>query len=398
MPSSRPSDHLRDGGVAALDDRISGKPVNPTAVPAEALDRLPTPCLFVDLAAADRNIERAATLCHAGGVSLRPHFKAHKSTRLMRRQLAAGAASGVTCQTAGEALILAQAGFDDILVANEIVDPAALDELAHAARLSSLTVAVDALAHVDLLERSARAAGVQFRVLIELDVGNGRCGLSIDSPALLPLARAISSSPVLKLRGLQAYEGHLQMREDREVRRTMLWQVYAQIRSERSRLEDAGIPCELLSGGGTGTLDLAAEAGVVNEIQAGSYVLLDARYASLDLPFESALFVATRVISRRGLDSGVLDVGLKGMSAEYGMPSSPDPDVSVIGLADEHARITIRSGEVPRIGDVVVLVPRHVDPTVNLHDALFVWQGGPDFERWAVDGRRTMHAEPFAAP
>lgn len=376
---------------------MPGKPVNPTGVPADALDRLPTPCLFVDLAAADRNIERAAALCRAGGVSLRPHFKAHKSTRLMRRQLAAGATSGVTCQTAAEALILAEAGFDDILVANEIVDPTALDQLGRAARLASVTVAVDALVHVALLERSARTAGVRFKVVIELDVGIGRCGLPIDSEALLPIARAISLSPMLELRGLQAYEGHLQMREDREVRRTMLWQVYAQVRHERSRLEDAGIPCKLVSGGGTGTLDLAAEAGVVDEIQAGSYVLLDARYASLDLPFESALFVAARVISRRGLDSGVLDVGLKGLSAEFGMPSSPDPDVSVIGLADEHARITIRSGEVPRIGDVVVLVPRHIDPTVNLHDALFVWQGGSDFERWAVDGRRTMLAEPFVA-
>lgn len=374
------------------------EPVNPTAVPSEALDRLPTPCLFVDLAAADRNIELAAKLCRAGGVSLRPHFKAHKCTRLMARQLAAGAASGVTCQTAAEALVLASAGFGDILVANEIVDPTALDELARAAALASVTVAVDAVVHVERLERTARTAGVQFGVVIELDVGIGRCGLPVDSPRLLPIARGIAGSPSLEFRGLQAYEGHLQMREDREVRRTMLWQVYAQVRHERRRLEDAGIPCELVSGGGTGTLDLAVEAGVVTEIQAGSYVLLDAKYASLDLPFESALFVAARVISRRGPDSGVLNVGLKELSAEYGLPESPDPDISVIGLADEHARIAIRSGEAPRIGDLVILVPKHIDPTVNLHDALFVWQGGPGFERWAVDGRRAALTQLVAAP
>jgi D-serine deaminase-like pyridoxal phosphate-dependent protein len=372
--------------------------VNPTAIPSAALDRLPTPCLVVDLAAADRNIERAVALCRAGGVSLRPHFKAHKCTTMMARQLAAGAASGVTCQTPGEALVLASAGFGDILVANEIVDPAALAELGEAAALASLTVAVDALAHVELLERTARAAAVRLGVVIELDVGIGRCGLPIDSPGLLPIARAIAASPSLDFRGLQAYEGHLQMREDREVRRTMLWQVYAQVRHERQRLEADGLACELVSGGGTGTLDLAAEAGVVSEIQAGSYVLLDAKYASVDVPFERALFVAARVISRRGPDAGVLNVGLKHLSAEYGLPESLDPDVSVIGLADEHARIAIRSGDAPKIGDLVTLVPRHIDPTINLHDALFVWHGGPDFERWPVDGRRATPTELVSAP
>lgn len=377
---------------------VRREPVNPTAVPWEALDRLPTPCLFVDLAAADRNIERAAALCRAGGVSLRPHFKAHKCTRLMARQLAAGAASGVTCQTAAEALVLASAGFADILVANEIVDPAALDELARAAARAAVTVAVDALVHVEQLERTAQAAGVRFGVMIELDVGIGRCGLPFDSAQLLPIARAILSSPSLDFRGLQAYEGHLQMREDREVRRTMLWQVYAQVRHERRRLERAGLLCEMVSGGGTGTLELAAAAGVVTEVQAGSYVLMDARYAALDLPFEPALFVAARVISRRGPNSGVLNVGLKELSAEYGPPESPDPAISVIGLADEHARITIRSGELPRIGDLVLLVPKHIDPTVNLHDTLFVWQEGQGFERWAVDGRRTGLTELVATP
>jgi D-serine deaminase-like pyridoxal phosphate-dependent protein len=364
--------------------------VGPAGVPADAIARLPTPCLFVDVGAADRNFARAAELCRAGGIALRPHFKAHKCTTLMARQLAGGATSGVTCQTAAEALVLASAGLGPVLVANEIVDPAALDELARAARLVPVTVAVDSLAHVAALERVAGAAGVRFGVVIELDVGMGRCGLPVGRPELVGIAAAVSEARSLDLRGIQAYEGHLQMREDREIRRSMLWQVYAQVRHERQRLEDAGFACALVSGGGTGTLDLAAEAGLVGEVQAGSYVLMDARYGSLGLPFEPALFLATRVISRRAATAGVLNAGLKQVSAEYGMPRALDPAVRVIGLADEHARVEIAAGDGPAIGDVVVLVPAHVDPTTNLHDVLFAWGGGPDWERWPVDGRRRL--------
>jgi D-serine deaminase-like pyridoxal phosphate-dependent protein len=368
------------------------EPVNPTGIPWEALDQLPTPCLVADLAAIDRNIESAASLCRHSGRQLRPHFKAHKCTRLLRRQIDAGACSGVTCQTAQEALVLAQAGFPDILIANQVVDPTALQELTAAAAISSVSVAVDDSVHVGLLSAAAHDHDVSLGVVIELDVGIGRCGLPANSPNLVPIAQSIASSPCLRFMGIQAYEGHVVMREDREVRRTLLWQVYEQVKFERRRLEAGGFTCQVVSGGGTGTLDLAAEAGVVTEIQAGSYVMMDAKYDSLHLPFEPALYLATRVLSRRGPDAGVLDVGLKEFSVENGLPAPVDGNLSVIGVADEHTRIAVRSGESPRIGDLVLLVPRHIDPTVNLHDVLFVWAGGPHFEQWATDGRRVSSA------
>jgi D-threonine aldolase len=364
------------------------EPVNPTSIPWAALERLATPCLVADLAAIDRNIERAVAMCRAGNVKLRPHFKAHKCTRLLRRQVDAGECSGVTCQTASEALVLARAGFTDILVANQTVDPATLRELVAAATVTSVSVAVDDVVHVEMLNRAIGDSGAKLGVLIELDAGIGRCGLPVNSPKLIPLARAIEASPSLTFLGLQAYEGHIVFREDRELRRTLLWQVYEQVKFERERLEAAGFRVGIVSGAGTGTIDIAAEAGVVTEVQAGSYVLMDAKYDSFHLAFEPALYVASRVVSRRSLEVGVLNAGLKELTVEQGLPEPVDRNLSVVAVSDEHLRLTVRSGDHPRIGDVVLLVPGHVDPTMNIHDTLFVWAGGPDFEEWPVDGRR----------
>jgi D-serine deaminase-like pyridoxal phosphate-dependent protein len=355
--------------------------------PAERLEDLPTPCLVVDALAARRNIDRAASFFRERTVKLRPHFKAHKCTRLLREQLDAGGCVGVTCQTAWEAALLARDGFEDILVANQIVDRHALIQLAEAAGRARVTVAVDNPVHVEILQDLCREHGIVIGVVIELDVGIGRCGLPAASPMLLPLARSIVDAARLEFRGLQAYEGHAVLKEDRSLRQTMVWQAAAQASFERDRLAAAGIGCEIVSGGGTGTYDLATEAGVLTEVQAGSYVLMDARYASLDLPFEPALFCAATLISKRGPDAGVLNVGLKGLTFEYGMPSSLSPGLTVIALSDEHARVMLDTSRAFTIGQKVLLIPAHIDPAVNLHDALIAWDGKA-LELWPVDGRR----------
>jgi D-serine deaminase-like pyridoxal phosphate-dependent protein len=172
-------------------------------MPLEVTDQLPTPCLVVDAMAARRNIEVAAAYFRTSPVKLRPHFKAHKCTRLLREQLNAGGCVGVTCQTSWEAVLLSTEGFEDILIANEVVDVNALEEVACAARRSKVTVAVDDLAHVELLGKVCAKHHVQLGVLIELDVGIGRCGLPADSAALVPLAQGIVKMVGLEFRGLQ---------------------------------------------------------------------------------------------------------------------------------------------------------------------------------------------------
>ena len=360
------------------------------SLPTEVLAQLPTPCLVVDVEAAERNIAVAAAYFQASPAKLRPHFKAHKCTELIRRQLAAGGCVGVTCQTPYEAAVLANAGVEDILVANETAEPVALEALGTAARTAAVSAVVDNLKHVDLLGEVAARHGVTIGVLVELDIGIGRCGLPVDSEMLMPIAEAIGAAPGLAFRGIHAYEGHVQSREDRELRRTLSWQAAQQVRHEKERLERAGFACPVVSGGGTGTWDLTGETGVFNEVQAGSYVLMDSSYARLGLPFENALFCATRVISRRAADTGVLNGGLKAMSAESGMPVCTVPGVTVIGLADEHARLRVAPGVTLDVGDLVLLIPSHIDPTINIHDAMYAWSPAEGLRRWAVDGRRRI--------
>lgn len=356
-------------------------------LPPSALDQLLTPCLVVDAGAASRNILRCASFFSGQRAALRPHFKAHKCTALLRQQVAAGSCAGVACQTSWEALVLAQSGFTDILIANQVVDEAALNELAQAAARARLTVVVDHEAQVDMLARAAGRHRVPVGVLVELDVGAGRCGLPFGDPGLIPLAERIAGHESLSFRGLQAYEGHAVHRDSREVRATLVRQAALHIQHEQARLADAGFGCPVVSGGGTGTYDLAAQAGVLTEVQAGSYVLMDGRYRTLDLPFEPALYCVATVISRRR-SRAVLNVGLKELTAEYGMPVIQAPGARVTVLSDEHAQVALtgRHGALD-IGDKVLLIPAHVDPAVNLYDRLLAWTG-TGFTEWEVDGRR----------
>jgi D-serine deaminase-like pyridoxal phosphate-dependent protein len=356
-------------------------------LPPSALDQLMTPCLVVDEAAASRNIRRAAAFFSGQRASLRPHFKAHKCTTLLREQLAAGGCAGVACQTSWEALVLARSGFTDILIANQVVDAAALDEVAQAAAQSRLTVVVDHETQVDMLARAAGRHRVPVGVLIELDVGAGRCGLPFGDASLVPLAERITGHDLLSFRGLQAYEGHAVHRDSREVRATLVQQAALHITREQARLAAAGFSCPVVSGGGTGTYDLAAQADALTEVQAGSYVLMDGRYGTLDLPFEPALYCVATVISRRH-SRAVLNVGLKELTVEYGMPVIQAPGATVTALSDEHAQVSLTAGHgALDIGDKVLLIPAHVDPAVNLYDRLFAWTG-TGFTEWEVDGRR----------
>ena len=361
-------------------------------IPRQVLESLPSPCLVVDLAAVDRNIERARALIDGRAVRLRPHFKAHKTTRLMRRQLDAGGCQGVTVQTTWEALALSREGMGDgILVAAPVVDPASLVELAEVARGGQTLVVVDSTTHVRMLADLARREGVRLDLLIEIDVGGGRCGVPFGDPVLLGIADAVAHSPGLRLTGLQAYEGHAVLRDDASVRQTLLRQVAAQVAFERSRLENAGHSIEMVSGAGTGTAAQSVEAGAHTELQVGSYVLMDSSYVAVGLPYELAVACVTRCVSRRVAEAAVLNAGLKSLAIDHGLPRPMSPGLRTLGLSDEHARIAVADGVELAIGDVVLLEPAHLDPTVNLHDVLFIWNAvRSEVERWPVDARRVL--------
>jgi D-serine deaminase-like pyridoxal phosphate-dependent protein len=358
------------------------------SLPAYLIEDLPTPSIVIDLEAVDHNIEVANRMLHGTSIALRPHFKAHKCRPLLHRQLCSGRWSGVTCQTAFEALVLARDGFHDILVTNQIVDRLAVEQLMSAARLAKVTTVIDSAMHIDLLQRATERANVELFILIEIDVGLGRCGLRPGDPTLIDLAATITRTCHLSFAGLQAYEGHAVQIPATDERASATSSAATIANDERKRLAAVGYPCGIVTGGGTGTLHLAVDNHVLDEVQAGSYVLMDATYARLNLPFRQALFCLATVISTRDDHSAVVDAGLKQLSAEAGFAVSTDPRLETLGMSDEHTRFAVSDGAEYVVGDRVQLIPSHVDPTMNLHSTVFA-ASRDGVQEWPID-RRTM--------
>jgi len=360
---------------------------------AEDIDGIPTPALVVDVAAMDRNIQRMATFFSRGPCRLRPHFKAHKTPDIARRQLAAGSCTGLTCATVSEAEVAAAALGEllanmsgDILIANEPVGPGKCARVASLARRVPMTVAVDSPAGLEALDRAAVDATVTIGVLVDLDVGMARCGVQ-PGTAAVGLGRRVVAAEGLRLRGVMGYEGHLVGLADRAEREARTRKAMAGLVKTADLYRSEGLPCEVVSAGGTGTYDISGRVNGVTEIQAGSYVLMDSDYGRLALPFEQAFWVLGTVISRPTPVRCVIDCGHKSMSKDHGYPLARDvAGASVLALNDEHATIGVPSGCALSVGDRVYFQPSHIDPTINLHDAFHV-----------VDGERVVDVWPIAA-
>lgn len=358
----------------------------PMGIAPRTRAEVPTPALLLDRAALDRNLSRMAAFFASGPCRLRPHFKAHKTTEIARRQLAAGGCSGVTCATVAEAERVA-AVCDDVLIANEIVDAARCARVAALGLRITVTVAVDSRPGVMTLAAAARAAGRDVGVLVDLDIGQRRCGVR-SGRAALDLARVVTETRGVSLRGVMGYEGHLQPVRDRSERERLTRLAMGELVGTAALLRAEGLPCEVVSAGGTGTYDISGRVEGVTEIQAGSYALMDSDYAALGAPFEQACVVLGTVVSRPAVDRCVADCGHKALSKDHGLPSVKGPaGATVTALNDEHATIALPEGVSLDVGARVELVPSHIDPTVNLHDAWFVLEGDRVVEVWPIDAR-----------
>jgi len=349
------------------------------------LAEVPTPALILDVAALDRNIARMARFFAEGTCRLRPHVKAHKTPEIARRQLAAGSCVGLTCATLREAE--AVAGFcDDILLANEIVTTDKCGRAAALAASRRVTVAADSMEGVEALAAAARRAGVTLGVLVDVNVGQMRCGVLPGEPALA-LASRVAGTRGLELRGVMGYEGHVQPVRDRAERVSQAERAMAALVETAARMRAAGLPCDIVSAGGTGTFDISGRVAGVTEIQAGSYVLMDTDYGEVGVPFEQAFFVLGTIVSRPAADRCVADGGHKSTTKDHSLPRVHGVEgAAVSSLNDEHATIAIPPDSPIRIGDRVRLIPSHTDPTMNLHDVIY-----------AVEGERVVDVWPIAA-
>ena len=288
---------------------------------ADFTQELSTPALLLDLDAFEANLRTMSDAVANAGRKLRPHVKAHKSTEIARRQLAAGAV-GLCCATVREAEVMAAAGLDGILVTTPVVAPTMIGRLVAARqRVADLAVVADCEAGVDALAALA-SADRPLGVLVDIDMGQSRTGVT-DIDAAVRVARRISGQPGLHFRGVQAYYGHLQHVPTLAERLEKLRERWARLASFLDALRAAGLPAEIVSGGGTGTHHLDLAEGPFTEIQAGSYLFMDKQYGAVELapsgpPFRTALTIATRVVSTVQPDRVIVDAGLKAMATDAG--------------------------------------------------------------------------------
>jgi D-serine deaminase-like pyridoxal phosphate-dependent protein len=352
------------------------------------VDELDTPALLLDLPAFERNVASMAAFFAGKPASLRPHSKTHKCPQIALRQLEAGAI-GITCAKVSEAEVMAGAGIRDILVANQVPGHSKIGRATELAKRCDLMVAVDDPENVRQLAQASAAKGVELRVLVEVDVGMGRCGVQPGQPAL-DLARQVDKAAGLKLEGLMAYEGHLVMVEDPGERARKVRASLEPLADTVALLERDGLPVPVVSSGGTGTYDITGTLPFVTEIQSGSYVLMDSKYRTIQPGFEPSLTVLTTIVSRPVPDRIVVDAGLKSMTTEFGWPLPLDVQgLTVSYLSEEHGKLDLAEpGQFDgRPGDRIRFMPSHCCTTVNLHEAFYVIQDGRLVDIWPIAAR-----------
>jgi len=364
---------------------------------------LDTPALLIDLPAMTRNIERMAAFAKSRGVNLRPHVKTHKSVEIARRQVTAGAI-GVSCVTLGEAEVMVQGGIPGVLITSPAVTPskiARLIKLAQQARPGDVMVVVDNPQNLAELARAASELTHPLDVLVDYGAGYNRTGAATQAK-VLELAALAAAEPRLRLRGLQAYAGNLQhivARDERSAAAAGLRETVAGIVAAARR---QGLNFDLVTGAGTGTHDLDSQENAFTELQAGSYVFMDAEYSRVladgdrPSPFATSLFVQTAVVSTNATDWVTVDGGTKCFSTDSGVPvvaKGADAASRYAFFGDEHGKLMPPAGSQasqaprPALGARVEFVTPHCDPTVNLHDAYHVVEGGTLVAIWPVDAR-----------
>ena len=359
-----------------------------------SLGDVDTPALLIDLDAFERNLNLMAESAAACGVRLRPHAKTHKCAVIARRQMALGAV-GVCCQKVSEAEALVQAGVSDVLVSNEVVGRRKLDRLASLATEAQVAVCADNAENVVELDAAAKRADTVMDVLVEINVGANRCGVPPGEPAL-ELARRVDAANHLRFVGLQAYQGRAQHIRDFEERRAAIEAAVDATRRTVDLLKREGLECEVIAGAGTGTWAFEAESGVYNELQAGSYVFMDADYARNKNAeggrfdeFEHSLFVYTTVMSLPDENRAVVDAGLKAMAFDSGMPEvASTATIDYSGPSDEHGTLDLGQSNVRlALGEKLRLIPGHCDPTVNLYDWFVCVRGDRVETLWPIVAR-----------
>jgi D-serine deaminase-like pyridoxal phosphate-dependent protein len=383
----------------AISQRLAGPNARLIGKPGGLLE-LTTPALVLDLNTFERNITTYQHQVNLHGLKARPHAKSHKCPEIARRQIAAGAV-GVCTASLHEAEALVGHGINNILITSPVIGAGKLDRL-----LQLLDPGVSVAVVVDDQERAASMAAAAHRsghvldVLIDVDLGMGRTGVSSIESALR-LVNVVCDAEGISYRGIQAYSGSVQHIENFAARDNMYTGQLRFLSELITALDKRGLKPATVTGGGTGTLALDCREGILTEHQAGSYIFMDVEYGAVtlgandaDAAFATSLFLHSAVISRNVPGTATIDAGLKSLATDGPLPLVSDgaPSGTTYSFfGDEHGRLTFPTPTdgLP-LGSIVALVTPHCDPTVNLHDYLHVVQNGTIVDIWQIAARGVL--------
>jgi D-serine deaminase-like pyridoxal phosphate-dependent protein len=354
------------------------------------IEELDTPALWVDLGRLERNIKNVAGELASHGVAWRPHIKGIKVPAIAHKLVAAGAI-GVTCGKLGEAEVMAAAGIKDILVANQVVGPQKAARLAAIQRHANVKVAVDSFENVAEIAQAADAIGVEVGLIIEINTGMNRAGVLPGEP-VLALARIIVDTPGVKLRGLMTWEGHNLSFSDAAQKEAGIQGSIGQLLESAETCRRAGIPIEIVSGGGSGTYRYTAKIKGMTELQAGGAIFCDQSYQQWGVALEPSLFLRTRVTSRPAHDRLICDAGFKTHTRGFSAPMPTQFAAESVVLSAEHGIISLaknsdESHDWLKVGATFDLMPGYGDATVYLHDTLYGVRDGVVETVWEVAAR-----------
>ncbi|ETO63929.1 hypothetical protein F444_18439 [Phytophthora nicotianae P1976] len=380
----------------------------------DCVSSLETPCLLVDLDALETNLKRLPeSLTASPNLAIRPHAKAHKSSAIGQLQLQLSHAVGLCCQKVCEAEAMFNGGVRDILLSNEIYGLERYERMAALANGgATITLIFDNIEAVQQAAQAAETQGIRFRALVEVNVGQDRCGVDTVEEAV-ELAKKIESyAPRLEMVGIQAYHGAAQHIRSYDEKKKVIASVAEKAKSVRDALVQEGLTCDVVTGGGTGTYLLEAASGVFTEVQPGSYLFNDADYArnlgedeEFVKDWEQSLYVLTTVMSKNAsaaVPRVVVDAGTKAVSLDSGSPlvhsiingeklSTP---LEYYGGGDEHGILkplqniaAAKRVELPALGSKLLLIPGHCDPTTNMYDHLVGYRGDRVEHVWEIEAR-----------
>jgi D-serine deaminase-like pyridoxal phosphate-dependent protein len=358
------------------------------------IEELDTPSVIIDLDILERNLARLGAYCREHGINLRPHTKTHKIPAIAKMQIGSGAI-GITVAKVSEAEVMTEAGIQDVLVAYPIVSESKAAVLARLACRANITVSLDSIEAAQYLSQCASRKGSRIGILVEMDVGLHRCGVSTPGAAAR-LAGQIAALPAVELKGLMFYPGHMLADYDGQTR--LIPAVNAKLEECYDLFHKAGLPATVVSGGSTPTAYRSHEFHGITEIRPGMYPFYDRNMLAIGACQleDCAASVLVTVVSTAVEGMAIVDGGSKTFSSDRFLAGDgrgygkilQDEAAEFAQMSEEHGHLDIRhSGRRYPIGERLNIIPNHVCATINMHDEIYGVRGGVVEETWNVAAR-----------